>query len=162
MTVSTVGQRRTASSTVFFSSTILPFMNPPSAVITTRDSESSIRPERFARLVTLAGMLIESAKGDARLSTADVVERLHVTEKFRRTDFGHMQFQITYDDPETLTRPLTLSVGMNYAADTDMLENVCNEGNIDKVHLVGTEQPGVEVNSAVLAKYVGRYEFREG
>ncbi len=44
MTVSTVGQRRTASSTIFFSSTILPFMNPPSAVITSLDSESSMRP----------------------------------------------------------------------------------------------------------------------
>ena len=44
ITVSTVGQRRTASSTVFFSSTILPFMKPPSAVTTTFDSESSMRP----------------------------------------------------------------------------------------------------------------------
>ena len=31
-------------------------------------SESSIRPERFARLVTLAGMLIEAAKGTDRLA----------------------------------------------------------------------------------------------
>src|SRR4051812_30370399 len=42
-------------------------------------SESSIRPERFARLVTLAGMLIESAKGEARLPVAEVTDRLHVT-----------------------------------------------------------------------------------
>jgi len=51
---------------------------------------------------------------------------------------------------------------MNYAADTDMLENVCNEGNIDRVHMVGTEKAGVELSPAFLAKYVGRYEFREG
>jgi hypothetical protein len=31
-----------------------------------------------------------------------------------------------------------------------------------KVHLVGTGIGGVQVNPAVLAKYVGRYEFREG
>ena len=43
-------------------------------------------PERFARLVTLAGMLIESAKGDARLPVADVKERLHVTEEELRDD----------------------------------------------------------------------------
>jgi proteasome accessory factor C len=49
-------------------------------------SESSIRPERFARLVTLAGMLIESAKGEARLPVADVKERLHVTEEELRDD----------------------------------------------------------------------------
>src|ERR1051326_1261248 len=65
-------------------------------------------------------------------------EKLHVTERFRRVDFGHMQFQLTYDDPETLTRPLILSLGMNYAADTDMLENVCNEGNIDRVHVLNS------------------------
>src|SRR5207342_3953823 len=49
-------------------------------------SESSIRPERFARLVTLAGMLIESAKGDARLPVAHVRERLHVSEEELRDD----------------------------------------------------------------------------
>ena len=89
-------------------------------------------------------------------------EKLRVTERFRRVDFGHMQFQITYDDPETLTKPLSLSLAMNYAADTDMLENVCNEGNIDKVHMVGTGKTGVQLSPAVLAKYVGRYEWREG
>ena len=89
-------------------------------------------------------------------------EKLRVTERFRRVDFGHMQFQITYEDPETLTKPLSLPVAMNYAPDTDMLENVCNEGNIDRNHLVGTEKPGVQLSAAVLAKYVGKYEFREG
>src|SRR5436190_7994802 len=89
-------------------------------------------------------------------------EKLRVTERFRRVDFGHMQFQITYDDPETLTKPLSLSLAMNYAADTDMLENVCNEGNIDRIHLVGTGKGGIELSPEVLAKYVGRYEFREG
>jgi proteasome accessory factor C len=49
-------------------------------------AESSIRPERFARLVTLAGMLIESAKGESRLSVADVVDRLHVTNEELRDD----------------------------------------------------------------------------
>ncbi len=89
-------------------------------------------------------------------------EKLRVTERFRRVDFGHMQFQITYDDPETLTKPLSLSLAMNYAADTDMLENVCNEGNIDRIHMVGTGKADVQLSPAVLAKYVGRYEFREG
>jgi hypothetical protein len=89
-------------------------------------------------------------------------ESLRVIERFRRVDFGHMQFEITYEDPETLTKPLALSLTMNYAADTDMLENVCNENNRDKVHMVGTAKAGVPLSSAVLEKYVGRYEFREG
>jgi hypothetical protein len=89
-------------------------------------------------------------------------EKLHVTERFRRVDFGHMQFQITFEDPEMLTKPLSLSVAVNYAADTDMLENVCSEGNLARAHLVGTGTAGVELSPTVLAKYVGRYEFREG
>jgi len=88
-------------------------------------------------------------------------ENLRVTERFRRVDFGHMQFQITYDDPETLTKPLSFSLAVNYAADTDMLENVCNETD-RKVHLVGSANAGVPLSPAVLAKYEGRYEFREG
>ncbi len=89
-------------------------------------------------------------------------ERLRVTERFRRTDFGHMQFQITYDDPETLTRPLSFSLAVNYAPDTDMLENVCNESEPNTAHLVSTANQGVQLSPAVLEKYTGRYEFREG
>lgn len=89
-------------------------------------------------------------------------EKLRVTETFRRVDFGHMQFQITYDDPETLTKPLSVSLTVNYAADTDMLENVCNEGNQDPVHLVGTESKSVHLSSTLLATYAGKYEFSGG
>src|SRR5215510_9966453 len=89
-------------------------------------------------------------------------ENLRVTERFQRVDFGHMQYQITFDDPETLTKPLSLSLSVNYRADTDMLENVCNENNRDRIHMVGTENRGVQISSAVLEKYAGRYEFREG
>jgi hypothetical protein len=89
-------------------------------------------------------------------------ENLRVTERLRRVDFGHMQFQITYDDPKTLTKPLSFSLAVNYAADTDMLENVCNESDRNKVHMVATANTGVELSSAVLAKYAGRYEFSDG
>ncbi len=43
--------------------------------------EAAIRPERFARLVTLAGMLIQSAKEEQRLEVADVRKRLKLTEE---------------------------------------------------------------------------------
>ena len=89
-------------------------------------------------------------------------ENLRVIERLRRVDFGHMQFQITYDDPETLTRPLTFSLGVNYAADTDMLENVCNETDRNKVHMVATAKATVALSASVLARYAGRYDFREG
>jgi CheY-like chemotaxis protein len=89
-------------------------------------------------------------------------ESLRVTERFRRVDFGHMQFQITFDDPKTLTKPLSFSLAVNYSPDTDMLENVCNESDRNKVHMVATANTGIQLGSGVLAKYTGKYEFRDG
>jgi hypothetical protein len=89
-------------------------------------------------------------------------ERLRVTERFRRADFGHMQVQVTYDDPETMTRPLTLSVAVNYAADADMLEYVCLEDERDTGHLVGTAKAAAHPGLGVLARYAGEYKFRDG
>ena len=65
--------------------------------------------------------------------------------------------------PETLTRPLTLSVAVNYAADSDMLEYVCGEDERDTEHLVGTRRkPRAHPSPAVLDRYVGDYKFRDG
>jgi proteasome accessory factor C len=49
-------------------------------------SESSIRPERFARLVTLAGMLIEASKGDSRLAVSAVLDNLNLSRDELRED----------------------------------------------------------------------------
>ncbi|PYR82854.1 MAG: hypothetical protein DMG18_14250 [Acidobacteria bacterium] len=88
-------------------------------------------------------------------------ESLRVTERFRRVDFGHMQFQITFDDPETLTKPLSISLAVSYAPDTEMLETVC-ENERDTVRLVAKANAAVQLSAAVLAKYAGTYEFRGG
>jgi proteasome accessory factor BC len=48
--------------------------------------DSPIRPERFARLVTLAGILIDAARDGRKLEVADLCERLQVTEQELRQD----------------------------------------------------------------------------
>jgi predicted DNA-binding transcriptional regulator YafY len=48
--------------------------------------EAAIRPERFARLVTLAGMLIEAAKKGERLQIAELRNRLELTDEELRED----------------------------------------------------------------------------
>jgi predicted DNA-binding transcriptional regulator YafY len=48
--------------------------------------EAAIRPERFARLVTLAGLLIEAAKKGERLRIADLRNRLELTDEELRED----------------------------------------------------------------------------
>jgi proteasome accessory factor BC len=48
--------------------------------------DTAIRPERFARLVTLASILIKAGREGVRVSVADLRERLQVTEEELRED----------------------------------------------------------------------------
>ncbi len=50
--------------------------------------ESVIRPERFARLVTLAGLLIEAARNERRLSAPEVCDELKVSDEELREDIA--------------------------------------------------------------------------
>ena len=63
-------------------------------------------------------------------------EALHVIERFRRKDFGHLEIQITIDDPKAYTKPWTVTENFNFLPDTELLENIC-ENEKDAAHLVG-------------------------
>ena len=63
-------------------------------------------------------------------------EALHLTERYHRSDFGHMTYQVTIDDPKTYTKPWTVKEEVKLLPDTDLVEGVC-ENNIDVEHLVG-------------------------
>jgi hypothetical protein len=89
-------------------------------------------------------------------------EQLRVTERFRRVDFGHIQFQITFEDPAVLKQPLNISLGLTFVPDTELLENVCSENERDIVRLVSKASARVQLSPAVLGKYAGRYQYREG
>ena len=64
-------------------------------------------------------------------------EALHVTERFRRRDFGHIEVQITIDDPKIYTKVFTIEVTERLLPDSDVLENFCAENEKDGTHLVG-------------------------
>jgi predicted DNA-binding transcriptional regulator YafY len=48
--------------------------------------EAAIRPERFARLVTLASILIRAGRAGERVSIAEICERLQISEEELRED----------------------------------------------------------------------------
>jgi hypothetical protein len=54
---------------------------------------------------------------------------LRVTERFHRKDFGHMDVEITIDDPKTYTRPWTVTLPLILVPDSELLEYICNENN---------------------------------
>lgn len=62
-------------------------------------------------------------------------EALRLQERFHRRDFGHMDVQITVDDPKLYTKPFTVKVTEVLLPDSDVLETVCNENEKDRVHL---------------------------
>ena len=85
-------------------------------------------------------------------------EALRVTERYRRTDFGHLQIEVTYTDPAAYAKPWGFTASMTLQSDTEMLETVCERSS---EHWVGSlsdaANSAVTVAPDVLARYVGVY-----
>jgi hypothetical protein len=64
-------------------------------------------------------------------------ESMHFTERFHRRDFGHMELQLTVDDPKTYLNPVTIKVALRLLPDTDLIESFCTEGESDLQHIYG-------------------------
>lgn len=62
-------------------------------------------------------------------------EALRVTERFHRRDFGHLDVEMTFDDPQVFTKPFTIKVPHELIADADIFEMNCNENEKDREHL---------------------------
>jgi hypothetical protein len=62
-------------------------------------------------------------------------EALRVTERFHRRDFGHMDVEMTFDDPKMYTQPFTIKVPHDLLPDSDILEMFCNENERDAAHM---------------------------
>jgi hypothetical protein len=86
-------------------------------------------------------------------------ESLRITERLHRRDFGHMDFEMTIDDPKVFTRPFSFKTERPLAPDTDIFEDVC-ENERDQVHMSG--DTGVRLSSELLKTYAGVYEVSPG
>lgn len=54
-------------------------------------------------------------------------EAMRITERFRRRDVGHIDYEISFDDSKYYTRPFGFKTTLLLLPDTDALENVCTE-----------------------------------
>jgi hypothetical protein len=86
-------------------------------------------------------------------------EALHITERFRRRDFGHMDLEMTFDDPKTFTRPFSVKIPKTLMPDTDLFEGVC-ENDRSVPHMLGGT--GTKLAPDILPKYAGTYQFAPG
>lgn len=62
-------------------------------------------------------------------------EKLRITERFHRVNFGTIDFQMTLDDPETFTRAFTVRFNLTLLPDSDLLESFCSENEKDHQHI---------------------------
>jgi hypothetical protein len=64
-------------------------------------------------------------------------DKLHVTERLRRPDLGHLEIAITLDDPGAFQKKWTGMLNATLSPDIELQEFVCSENNRDAGHLVG-------------------------
>jgi hypothetical protein len=64
-----------------------------------------------------------------------LTDEAHVTERFHRPDFGHLDIEVTIDDPKAYTKPWTVTVHQRIMVDTELIEFVCQENERDAPHL---------------------------
>jgi hypothetical protein len=62
-------------------------------------------------------------------------EAMHVQERFHRRDFGHLDIDITVDDPVMLTKLVTVKVTEILLPNSDMVEYFCAEGERDAANM---------------------------
>ena len=62
-------------------------------------------------------------------------EAMHTIERFRRSDFGHMEMEVTIDDPEAYTTPWSATVRFDLQPDMELIENIC-ENETDNAHSI--------------------------
>jgi len=89
-------------------------------------------------------------------------EALRIVERYRRRDIGHLDVDVTFEDPGAYVKPWTVSVPLELFPDTEVLEFVCKENEKSTVHMTGSSGPQgatVTVAQEVLTKYVGAYEI---
>lgn len=61
----------------------------------------------------------------------------HMTEKFRRPNYGTLEVELTVNDPKAYTKPWTIHVKQSILLDSDLLDYICLENEKDDAHLVG-------------------------
>ena len=49
-------------------------------------------------------------------------------ERIRRPDFGHLEIEVTVDDPKAYTRPWSVTLRQQFASDTELIDEICAEG----------------------------------
>jgi hypothetical protein len=61
-------------------------------------------------------------------------EALRIVERYHRRDFGHLDVEMTFHDPEMYTKPFSIKFTQELWPDSEIFEYFCNENERDRAH----------------------------
>jgi hypothetical protein len=64
-----------------------------------------------------------------------LTEAAKVREEIRRPDFGHIEIQVTVDDPKAYTKPWTVLIKERLIVDTELIDEICLENERSLKHM---------------------------
>jgi hypothetical protein len=64
-----------------------------------------------------------------------LTEAAKVREEIRRPDFGHLQIQVTVDDPKAYTAPWTVTIRQRLVVDAELIDEICLENERSLRHM---------------------------
>ena len=67
-------------------------------------------------------------------------DALHLVERYRRRDFGHLEIQFTIDDPKAYRAPWNVTMTFDLLPETELIEHIC-ENERDAARIEGTPTP---------------------
>ncbi len=64
-----------------------------------------------------------------------ITQAAKVREQIRRPDFGHLEIEITVDDPKAYTKPWTVTLKQRIVVDADLIDEICLENEQSLKHM---------------------------
>jgi len=66
---------------------------------------------------------------------SELTEAAKVREQMRRPDFGHLEIQVTVEDPKAYTKPWTVMIKERLIVDTELIDEICLENERSLKHM---------------------------
>ena len=64
-------------------------------------------------------------------------DKLHLTERYTRTDSLTLKYEVTIDDPQAYAKPWTASNTIHWRPGMELMESICQEDEKSSIHMIG-------------------------
>jgi hypothetical protein len=64
-------------------------------------------------------------------------DKLHLTERYTRTDSDTLKYEVTIDDPGAYSHPWTAYNTVRWRPGLELMENICQEDEKSSMHMIG-------------------------